>query len=70
MLTALIKAAAHQAARGAVNAIGSTIGKIVRRALAPDEGPSQPLSYRDVEHQRKQMQSATSKRTGKPGGGS
>jgi hypothetical protein len=68
MIGALLKELARHAAREAVNAIGGAIGKVVRRALAPDEAPPQPLSHRDVAHQQEQIRSATSKRT-KPGGG-
>lgn len=69
MLTAILKALAREAGRGAVSAVGSALGKLVRRVTEPDEPPPQPLSHRDVEHQQKQIRSATSKRTGKPGGG-
>jgi hypothetical protein len=69
VLTAILKELAREAGRGAVTAIGSALGKLLRRATSPDEAPPQPLSHRDVEHQQEQIRRATSKRTGKPGGG-
>ena len=66
MVTAILKELARAAGSGAVTAIGRAIGKLLRRggSPAPDDGPSQPLSHRDVQRQQEQIRSATSKRTG------